>query len=397
MEDSRLTYQEEQLRRGSTSDETKVAGPTGQDSKSKAKAKEKEEKKFPPLKRKLASSFIREPSQMPDGGYLRKATKKRYESSNDEDSDSPPWEPPTPPSSSSSELSPSSSSESPESSDSELSSLSSSKTMERPRERQETNRGIKQPFIWKGLPDLEISDQWVYEHVSHRKRAQEVKEKEEQEFRGKCPGRGWEWFKNRTIGLESVKQAEQTPAKPETNPKALNLSKKHENSAKNGQENSQKGKGKDIPHEQKNPLTREERDCLRAEGRCFNYKDVGYKSRNCPKRKTAKASTVHAGSVRFDKLEQLAKQARYILNVSAIRIDSDEMLTDLEDSENEQEYLSTGKDNKLRELIRAIILSTHQIETEDLEERFQVIDLGNRFEVVDWEDRPSESCIIYKE
>lgn len=28
MEDSRLTYQEEQLRRGSTSDETKVAGPS---------------------------------------------------------------------------------------------------------------------------------------------------------------------------------------------------------------------------------------------------------------------------------------------------------------------------------------------------------------------------------
>ncbi|KAJ3474431.1 hypothetical protein NLI96_g12462 [Meripilus lineatus] len=525
---------------------------SGASSKTKVKPKEDDKRKALPSKRKPASSFIREPSQMPDGGYLRKATKKRYESSDDEDSDSPPSKPPTPPSSSSSssssESSSSSSSESSEPSEPESSSSSSSddkkakkkardkrKRKEYKKKRKErkdilTGVKIKQPFIWKGLPDLEVFDQWIYEvdnwqelngltdkyalrlvkgfmsgpaakffmkhvatdlkhwtmkllydalfnycfpldfkeelrenlenatqgtakirdfvrdletlaerfedvtdiqivkifwkgmhqylrlylikkgytpettklsklvkHASRRERAQEVKEKEEREFRGKRPGRGWGRFKNRTNGPENVKQAEQTTAKHETTLKPANSAKKPENSPKGNQENSQNKKGKDSPRERKNPLSREERDRLRAEGRCFNCRDVGHESRNCPKRKTAKAPTVHAGSVRFDKLEQLAKQARQTLNVSAVRIDPDMIITDLESSEDEPEEHTTGKDDELRDLVRAMIMSTHQIEMEDLEERFQVIDLGNRFEIIDWEDRPSESCIIYKE
>ncbi|KAJ3474054.1 hypothetical protein NLI96_g12674 [Meripilus lineatus] len=525
---------------------------SGASSKIKVKPKEDDKRKALPSKRKPASSFIREPSQMPDGGYLRKATKKRYESSDNEDSDSPPPSPPSsvssPTSSSSSSSSSSSPSSSSESSESESSSSSSEDDKrkkkaakakrkrklhkQKQKERKEILTGvkIKPPFVWKGLPDLEVFDQWVYEvdnwqklngltdkyalrlvkgfmagpaakffmkhvatdirhwtmkllydalfnycfpldfkeelrenlenatqgtakirdfvrdletlaerfedvtdiqivkifwkgmhqylrlylikkgytpettklsklvkHASRRERAQEVKEKEEREFRGKRPGRGWGRFKNRTNGPENVKQAEQTTAKHETTPKPTNSAKKPENSPKGNQENSQNRKGKDSPRERKNPLSREERDRLRAEGRCFNCRDVGHESRNCPKRKTAKAPTVHAGSVRFDRLEKLAKQARDTLKVSVIRINPDEMLTDLEDSEKEEEHLSTGKDDELRELIRAMILSTHQIETDDLEERFQVIDLGNRFEVIDWEDQPSESCIIYKD
>ncbi|KAJ3474470.1 hypothetical protein NLI96_g12440 [Meripilus lineatus] len=519
---------------------------SGASTKSKGKTKDDEKKKPPTSKRKPASSFLREPSQMPDGGYLRKATKERYESSDDETSNSPPSRPPTPPSSSSSSSSsPSSSSESSSSESSSSSSSDDEKAKKKARDKRKrkeykkkqkkrkeilTGVKIKQPFIWKGLPDLEIFDQWVYEvdnwqelngltdkyalrlvkgfmsgqaakffmkhvatdlknwtmkelydalfnycfpldfkeelrenlenatqgtakirdfvrdletlaerfedvtdiqivkifwkgmhqylrlylikkgytpettklsklvkHASRRERAQEVKEREEREFRGKRPGRGWGRFKNRTTGPESVKQAEQATIKPDTTPKPSNPSKKPENPIKGAQENPQKGKSKDSPRERKNPLSKEERDRLRAEGRCFNCKDIGHESRNCPKRKTAKAPTMHAGSVRFDKLEQLAKQARQTLNVSAIRIDPDTMITDLESSEDEPEEHTTGKDDELRDLVRAMILSTHQIETDDLKERFQVIDLGNRFEVIDWEDQPSESCIIYKD
>ncbi|KAJ3486050.1 hypothetical protein NLI96_g4519 [Meripilus lineatus] len=519
---------------------------SGASTKSKGKTKDNEKEKPPTSKRKPASSFLREPSQMPDGGYLRKATKERYESSDDEAANSPLSRPPTPPSSLPS--SSSSSSSSSESSSSESSSSSSSddekakKKARDKRKRKEykkkqkkrkeilTGVKIKQPFIWKGLPDLEIFDQWVYEvdnwqelngltdkytlrlvkgfmsgqaakffmkhvatdlknwtmkelydalfnycfpldfkeelrenlenatqgnakirdfvrdletlaerfedvtdiqivkifwkgmhqylrlylikkgytpettklsklvkHASRRERAQEVKEREEREFRGKRPGRGWGRFKNRTNGPENIKLAEQMNAKPDITPKTANPPKKPENSTKNNQENGQKGKSKDIPRERKNPLSREERDRLRAEGRCFNCKDVGHESRNCPKRKTAKAPTVHAGSVRFGKLEQLAKQARETLNVSAIRIDPNKIFTDLEDSETEREHLSTRRDDELKHLARAMISSAYQIETDDLEERFQVIDLGNRFEIIDWEDRPAESCIIYKD
>ncbi|KAJ7695211.1 hypothetical protein B0H17DRAFT_1131675 [Mycena rosella] len=58
-----------------------------------------------------------------------------------------------------------------------------------------------------------------------------------------------------------------------------------------------------------NKLSKEERDRLRAEGRCFTCKDIGHESRNCPERQIAKGPTLKAGSVQFTGLERKAKAA----------------------------------------------------------------------------------------
>lgn len=91
---------------------------------------------------------------------------------------------------------------------------------------------------------------------------------------------------------------------------------------------SGQNKGKAAPRSKLSP---EERDKMRAEGRCFECKEIGHQSRNCPKRHEAKAPKVSVGAVRYeylrnvnlDKLtdEKLAAGAR----VASVSIENSEV------------------------------------------------------------------------
>jgi hypothetical protein len=57
-------------------------------------------------------------------------------------------------------------------------------------------------------------------------------------------------------------------------------------------------------------LTKTERDELRAAGKCFNCKEAGHESRNCPKRRLAPAPKIHTSAARIANIELLAKASR---------------------------------------------------------------------------------------
>ncbi|KAJ3479152.1 hypothetical protein NLI96_g9270 [Meripilus lineatus] len=147
-------------------------------------------------------------------------------------------------------------------------------------------------LIQKGFNPETTKLSKLVKHASRRERAQEVKKKEEREFKGKLTGRTWGRFQNRTTGPEN-------PIAPEPGLKKNGQVPKLGNTPKNtNQQGTAPNQKQNPPKERKNLLSKEERDRLRAEGRCFSCKDTGHESRNCPKRKTAKAPTLNAGSVR---------------------------------------------------------------------------------------------------
>ncbi|KIL55873.1 hypothetical protein M378DRAFT_182113, partial [Amanita muscaria Koide BX008] len=74
-------------------------------------------------------------------------------------------------------------------------------------------------------------------------------------------------------------------------------------------------KGGYHPGEKKYPrskLSREERDRLRAEQRCFTCKEVGHESRNCPRRRQAKAPVILTGAVNIAEVEANGARAREV-------------------------------------------------------------------------------------
>jgi hypothetical protein len=132
-------------------------------------------------------------------------------------------------------------------------------------------------------------------------------------------------------------------------------------------------------------ISKEERDRLRAEGRCFNCKAIGHESRNCPDRQTAKGPTLNAGSVNFAGIETHAKAARETnLRVGAVGISVEEPAREgqrfQDHTEDAQAYLV-----KLFE-------SYYGYEAGD-DERFTVIDYGDSFELTDWQ-RPNKPYMI---
>ncbi|KAJ3487529.1 hypothetical protein NLI96_g3480 [Meripilus lineatus] len=233
----------------------------------------------------------------------------------------------------------------------------------------------------------------LVKYATRKENAMEAKRREEKAFTGRH-GRTWGRFQSRTTGPESIKPAEQQ-----------NNGQKGNNPSKSSTETKEKTH-QNRPKEQKPPrpnkLSKEERDRLRAEGKCFNCKETGHESRNCPKRKTAKAPTIQAGSIRFNNIEKLAKKARDTeVGVASAQFDPEHLETDTERSDNESEscfgpYLEDN-DIKYAEVIRALIQEEGNWSDNEMDDRFQIIDLGDRLEVIDWEDSPRESYIVTKE
>lgn len=83
---------------------------------------------------------------------------------------------------------------------------------------------------------------------------------------------------------------------------------KTETKVSSKKENESGSRDKVAPKKHRNPLTREELNQLRAEGRCFNCKQEGHDARNCPKSQMATAPKISTGSVRIAKLQKLANE-----------------------------------------------------------------------------------------
>ncbi|EPQ49956.1 hypothetical protein GLOTRDRAFT_134407 [Gloeophyllum trabeum ATCC 11539] len=73
-------------------------------------------------------------------------------------------------------------------------------------------------------------------------------------------------------------------------------------------------------------LSQTEMDELRSAGKCFNCREVGHNSRNCPDRHSARAprlrsANIRASSVNIGRLEQLTKEQDTMLKLSACRLE----------------------------------------------------------------------------
>ncbi|KAJ7208904.1 hypothetical protein GGX14DRAFT_566600 [Mycena pura] len=142
--------------------------------------------------------------------------------------------------------------------------------------------------------------------------------------------------------------------------------------AGNEKPKSNKGTGK---NKRTNMLSREERERLRAEGRCFTCKEVGHESRNCPQRQTAKPPTAKTSSVKLSSLEQRATAAREAeIRVSTMRVIPGEVQLEggsvCSDSEEQQTYLVK-------------LFESYYDCSADLE-RFTAIDYDDSIEITDW-------------
>ncbi|KAJ7495192.1 hypothetical protein FB451DRAFT_1163931 [Mycena latifolia] len=280
--------------------------------------------------------FKRDQSEIPDGGWFRATTVG-------------PDGPPSPPSSSSSSSDDSSSSDSSDSSSSS-SDESSSSLSSAARRRKRTP---------------------LAKQTSAKKEHRKMKKPEHKQWGTKNKFDGPKKFNSGSGKPSTQTQAQQGASKTTNN--------SGNNSSKNGSSSKKK--------EQTNKLSKEERDRLRAEGRCFNCRDIGHESRNCPDRQTAKGPTLKAGSVKFSGLDGRATAAREAnLRVGAVSISTPELAT-------EGEWSRAHSEDAGRYLV-TMLESYYQ--TDPSAERFSVIDYGDAFEVTDWE-KPEKPFMVSRD
>ena len=90
-------------------------------------------------------------------------------------------------------------------------------------------------------------------------------------------------------------------------------------------QNTPEWKNYSNPHRKK--ISRAKLDTLRAEGRCFNCKEVGHEQRNCPRLNSMKppATTIRTGSVNLVRMDRLAEQKEkadiYVGQISMSEVD----------------------------------------------------------------------------
>ncbi|EPQ50089.1 hypothetical protein GLOTRDRAFT_97238 [Gloeophyllum trabeum ATCC 11539] len=176
---------------------------------------------------------------------------------------------------------------------------------------------IRLKWIDKGYSPEDTSFKKLVKWAIRFEASNEARRREEREFRGKPKGREWGRFQARTSGNTPHKPAAQAESSNSSN--SSNRPSRNEKKAYN---NTNRGDRK--PRDRSNKISKDERDRLRAEGRCFSCKEAGHESRNCPKRHEAKAPRLGAGSIRFAELETLAKQKHdATIEVSSVIMDSE--------------------------------------------------------------------------
>ncbi|KAJ8456367.1 hypothetical protein ONZ51_g12171 [Trametes cubensis] len=172
------------------------------------------------------------------------------------------------------------------------------------------NTHLRVYLIEKGLNPEKTKLDKLVKYAVRKEDAYTEARHEERSFTGKVPGRKWGRFDSRVEGPEAYQ--------PDKNQREGAFAKNRPRTDRSGQSdtkrthtNAPKRPRREGGHS--NTLSREERDQLRAEGRCFNCRETGHQSSNCPARKTAKAPSgvgLQAGAVNFESLEKLAERAR---------------------------------------------------------------------------------------
>ena len=119
------------------------------------------------------------------------------------------------------------------------------------------------------------------------------------------PKREWTRFKNRTGGNKNFKPGD----KEEKSPPGCS-EKVRANMVSPQTTHEQKLKAAPLPPHQQKKLPRSKLDALRAEGRCFNCREVGHEQRNCPKLSSMRPPkpAIKSGSISLSKLEKLAER-----------------------------------------------------------------------------------------
>jgi hypothetical protein len=168
----------------------------------------------------------------------------------------------------------------------------------------------------KGLSPEKHSLEHLIKYAARREDAVEALKREEKAWKGQPAGRRWGRFENRVEGPQPAKGP--TQEKGKGNQPAETQGNSGQNTV-NKKEKEKKEQSTSKPP-QRPKLSKEERDKLRAEQRCFSCKEVGHESRNCPKRWQAKAPNIKAGAVNIAEVDAKAAKAREVeLNVGAMR------------------------------------------------------------------------------
>ncbi|TFY57697.1 hypothetical protein EVJ58_g6867 [Rhodofomes roseus] len=244
-------------------------------------------------------------------------------------------------------------------------------------------------LIERGLdPEVNTIDKMV-KHAKRREDSYLAQLHEDREFEGKVAGRKWGRFQNRVNGPQPYKAKDDTSKRSDSvEAKNVNIGKSKGNVPRQDGKSSSKP-SKSSSHEKRPPkLSREERDRLRAEGRCFECKDTGHEARNCPLRKKAKAPSVQASSVRFADIDRLAAKARdAAIAVNSVSVNIAEHAE--HDEHTHHEAWPHAHAHDMVEYILAMFQSYHgPTDAEqagmDPAERFSVIPLGDRYELTDW-------------
>ncbi|KAJ7839107.1 hypothetical protein B0H14DRAFT_3869816 [Mycena olivaceomarginata] len=152
--------------------------------------------------------------------------------------------------------------------------------------------GIHQSLRWhligKGLDPERSSLKKMAKYATREESVQETIRREQRETNGS--GQYPNWQAKNTHG-KKPDSGNQNGQKPQ-----------QQKSSSDGKA-SDKGKERKKQGQVTSTLSKEERDRLRAEGRCFNCKDVGHDQRNCPSRQTAKGPNIKTSSVRFEEID----------------------------------------------------------------------------------------------
>ncbi|RDX43295.1 hypothetical protein OH76DRAFT_1458450 [Lentinus brumalis] len=164
---------------------------------------------------------------------------------------------------------------------------------------------IRVHLIEKGLNPEKTKLDRLVKHAVRREDAYEEARREDRAFEGQVSGRSWGRFSDRSTGPEPLVNLKPEASRQSGEPVKGSM---HSKPKPSGSKRETSGPPQ---RERTNKLSKDEMNRLRAEGRCFNCKDTGHESRNCPARKTAPAPKrpgVNAGSVHFANLEKLAQR-----------------------------------------------------------------------------------------
>ncbi|KIL54821.1 hypothetical protein M378DRAFT_18522, partial [Amanita muscaria Koide BX008] len=267
-------------------------------------------------------------------------------------------------------------------------------------------RGIKQylrlSLIEKGMDPERTSLDRLIKYAKRREEAMEAKRREEAAWKGKPDGRPWGRFANRTDGPQAAKFNDKDKKSDHKKDKDEKSEKK--DSSEKG--DSQRSRRPDRRKPTRSKLSKEERDRLRAEGRCFSCKDVGHESRNCPARRQAKAPDLQSGAMSLAAVDQRGQQARDVdLSVGMVLcagdVDDDTMseisvglpneeapsIAPIDDGVIRGAYLEGVNGGSPEEYLHRMMCSYYNIPLEN--ERIEVVRdggaHGTHYEIYDWE------------